>query len=232
MPETPTDRWSIVVSALILTIAVLSPASAGPNDSMPASADDYLSPELRGRVEQLKLDVAREATTAETLQARTTVLWEWARLDPDDANRIDSLLETRGRLDGLVLELQGANPETTVTVNIEGRGQTERLPAEPAVDEVFRLGDARDGRIRVEQTLTDERIPASFTDAVSIQIFDPESSLDQEFDYVDLAEPVDGDYYYLRVTQLDGELAWSSPWWVGGERPVAQPLGPDSGDGE
>jgi predicted DNA-binding ArsR family transcriptional regulator len=149
---------------------------------------------------------------------------EWARLDPDDPNRIEFLVETRGRLDGLVLELHEASADTAVTVRAEGRGQTERLPAEPALDRVFRLGDARDGVIRIEQTLTDERIPATFIDAVSIQIFDPESSLDQEFEYVDLAEPGDGDYYYLRVTQIDGELAWSSPWWVGGKRPVAQPL--------
>ncbi len=27
------------------------------------------------------------------------------------------------------------------------------------------------------------------------------------------------DWYYLRVEQIDGHLAWSSPWWVGGERP-------------
>jgi hypothetical protein len=149
---------------------------------------------------------------------------EWARLDPEDPNRLEFLVETRGRLDGLVLELEEAGVDTTVTVRVEGHGQTERLPAEPAVDEVFRLGDAGDGVIRVEQTLTDERIPATFTDAVSMQIFDPANSLDQEFEYVDLAAPEDGDYYYLRVTQIDGERAWSSPWWVGGERPVAQPL--------
>ncbi len=27
------------------------------------------------------------------------------------------------------------------------------------------------------------------------------------------------DWYYLRVEQVDGHLAWSSPWWVGGEKP-------------
>ncbi len=110
-----------------------------------------------------------------------------------------------------------------MTVKVEGRRQTERLPEEPGLEQVFRLGDAGGG-IRIEQTLTDERIPATFTDAVSIQVFDPANSLDQEFEYVDLADPGEGDYYYLRVTQIDGELAWSSPWWVGGERPVAQPL--------
>ncbi|MEZ5558036.1 MAG: DUF3604 domain-containing protein [Pseudomonadales bacterium] len=44
-----------------------------------AAADtDYLSPELRARVEQLKADVAVAPTTAENHQARAEVLWQWA----------------------------------------------------------------------------------------------------------------------------------------------------------
>jgi len=26
-------------------------------------------------------------------------------------------------------------------------------------------------------------------------------------------------WYYVRVEQIDGHLAWSSPWWVVGDRP-------------
>ena len=33
-----------------------------------------------------------------------------------------------------------------------------------------------------------------------------------------------GDYYYLRVNQLDGARAWSSPWWVGGRAARRQRL--------
>ncbi len=55
-------------------------------------------------------------------------------------------------------------------------------------------------------------------DAVSLKLFDPEDSYDQEFEYVDLSEHTPGDYFYIRATQIDGELAWSSPWWVGGRR--------------
>jgi len=34
-----------------------------------------------------------------------------------------------------------------------------------------------------------------------------------------MSNPQHGDYYYLRVTQLDGARAWSSSIWVGGEAP-------------
>jgi hypothetical protein len=33
-------------------------------------------------------------------------------------------------------------------------------------------------------------------------------------EYVDTAETVGTDFYYLRVTQADGEMAWSSPIWL------------------
>ena len=36
-----------------------------------------------------------------------------------------------------------------------------------------------------------------------------------DFEYTDLEDPKPGDYYYIRVTQLDGGRAWSSPFWIG-----------------
>ena len=41
------------------------------------------------------------------------------------------------------------------------------------------------------------------------------AGLDRDFTFTDLGEARDGDYYYVRVTQLDGTQAWSSPFWVG-----------------
>ena len=52
--------------------------------------------------------------------------------------------------------------------------------------------------------------PGSWTTIVPV--------LDAEFSFTDRGGP-DDDYYYVRVEQLDGHRAWSSPWWVGGERP-------------
>jgi hypothetical protein len=45
-----------------------------------------------------------------------------------------------------------------------------------------------------------------------------DAALDQRFEYVDLDDPAPGDYYYLRVTQIDGARAWTSPVWFGQPR--------------
>ena len=38
--------------------------------------------------------------------------------------------------------------------------------------------------------------------------------LETTFEYVDKTEICPGDYYYLRITQKDGNMAWASPVWV------------------
>ena len=54
-------------------------------------------------------------------------------------------------------------------------------------------------------------------DSIFLQLVNPAAPMDGELDYVDRSNPQPGDYYYVRVTQLDGAHAWSSPIWVGGE---------------
>ena len=41
-----------------------------------------------------------------------------------------------------------------------------------------------------------------------------QGALETEFEYVDKTEICPNDYYYLRITQKDGSMAWSSPVWV------------------
>ena len=55
-------------------IVLLMFASCG----APGTEGDYLSPELRARVEQLKKEAAASPTTAENLQVRTDIFWDWA----------------------------------------------------------------------------------------------------------------------------------------------------------
>ena len=63
-------------------------------------------------------------------------------------------------------------------------------------------------------------------DRIALQLVDDRASLDRELDYTDLdrgaagAAGAAGDYYYLRVTQLDGGRAWTSPFWVAARAPV------------
>ena len=63
---------------------------------------------------------------------------------------------------------------------------------------------------------TEQKLQAGdHVDRIAIQTVDPDAELNREFAYNDYALPEPGDYYYIRVSQLDGGRAWSSPWWVG-----------------
>jgi hypothetical protein len=132
-------------------------------------------------------------------------------------------LETRGRRDLILLELGSATSDTTLEFDVgPGReigvaGGLLRPPATgiPAQRFTVRLGDLDGGRL--ERELPFER----WVDRVTVQLVDVEAPLDRELEWSDLdsgASAESGDYYYLRVNQLDGGRAWSSPWWVGGRR--------------
>jgi hypothetical protein len=85
-----------------------------------------------------------------------------------------------------------------------------RPPADiPAAD--LRLQLASLVKDRVEHELRE----GAHTDRITLEVIDPDGALDMDFEFTDLENPRPGDYYYLRITQLDGGRAWSSPFWVG-----------------
>jgi hypothetical protein len=49
---------------------------------------------------------------------------------------------------------------------------------------------------------------------VECELVDTEGPMDVDFNYEDRNPPKPGDYYYLRMEQLDTNKAWSSPVWV------------------
>ena len=133
-----------------------------------------------------------------------------------DRNRIDFEMNTRGRGKALLLKLGGASPDTTVSVDMEttreslGSGGYERRPQRlPANRASFRLGDMNGQAARKEYRVLEH------TDALSAQIVTRGRALDREFRYTDRGPAAPGDYYYVRVRQIDGAMAWSSPFWVG-----------------
>jgi hypothetical protein len=118
------------------------------------------------------------------------------RRDPANANRFDFVANTRGRAKGMLLELDGATAATEVRVALgeSGGGFSARLGdllEEPAIHEVG-------GRGR----------------SVSLVIVPDDAALDLDFEFTDLDEPEIGDYYYLRVRQVGGGLAFTSPWRI------------------
>jgi hypothetical protein len=140
---------------------------------------------------------------------------EWAKLDPARPNRVSFYTETRGRAESILVELEGASASTRLVFDLvaakeNGFEQGIRPLAEiPAVKVELSLADLRDSRL-------EHPLPVGeHADRLSLQVVDVAAALDREFAFTDLGEARDGDYYYVRVTQLDGGQAWSSPFWVG-----------------
>jgi len=140
--------------------------------------------------------------------------------DGSDPNTLVFSTNTRGRPKGLLLELDGATEDTEVVVHLENAresapspGPRERGAARlPAADIPFRLGELARG-VKVHELRVVNNI-----DSVSAQIVPAGAALDREFEYADLSDARSGDYYYIRVTQVDGGRAWTSPVWFGQPR--------------
>ena len=131
--------------------------------------------------------------------------------------RLRFALHTRGRSTSLILRLRDASADTRVIVDLDqtterrGSGGYERTPQRlPATQLSFRLGDLGGNVDRKEFKVLEH------TDALTVQVVPSGPALDQDFSYTDRDDPEPGDYYYLRVRQVDGAVAWSSPFWVGG----------------
>lgn len=179
------------------------------------------------RVWQGTLDIQGAKLVKAEPQTLENRYFERVVRDPERPNRVSFFIMTRGRQDAIVLELEGASPQTVVNARLRLKaGLGPRFPGR-SIDTNLSLGDTQRGSVRREfvpratqAAAANKKAPGSprIVDTLSLKLFDPEDSFDQEFEYVDLSEHTPGDYFYIRVTQIDGELAWSSPWWVGGSR--------------
>ena len=147
-----------------------------------------------------------------------------AAIDADDPALIRFQTETRGRRDVMLVELDGATSSTRFHFALEAAKERRAAPVLvrplkeiPAVEATLAFDRMADGRMEHE-------LPVDVhTDRILLQTVDPDAPLDREFEWSDLGKVEPGDYVYLRVTQLDGGRAWSSPFFFGApRREVAQ----------
>lgn len=145
---------------------------------------------------------------------------DFARVNSANPNRIDFSIATRGLINHLRLNLNGASADTTVEVHLEEKREGGRAPTIvrpnarfPEANVTFVLGDAAKGEAQRDFQV------GRYRDRMRLRLVDPAAPMDQTFRYEETAGVMPGDHYYVRVRQLDGALAWSSPFWVGGEPP-------------
>ena len=143
---------------------------------------------------------------------------EWARIDEQAQNTVRFSTGTRGQPDTLLFELEDASPSTSIQFELEagqewGKSPTPVRPTRevPAKSFEIALRDLSDGFARRDLSDGIDR------DAVFVELIGGEMPMESEIDFSDQGAMQPGDYYYVRVDQLDGARAYSSPIWVGGE---------------
>ncbi len=145
---------------------------------------------------------------------------ELARRDPSNPNRVTFYTETRGRVDSMLLELSGASPSTEIVVELEETVEYGKAPPRIRGYETIPAQTVRLAFSDLDEGLLVRPVPVGADmDTVSIQLINDDQPMDYDFEFVDTGEARHGDYYYVRVEQLNGARAWSSPIWVGGEEP-------------
>ena len=134
------------------------------------------------------------------------------------ANGAQFATNTRGDTSSLRLTLSDVQPRARLVLDFDDARETGSAPPfyRPPADiegteVILRLGDLRTGRL-------DHAMPADGypDDGITLRRIIREGVRDVSFTYTDTDDPRQGDYYYVRVRQVNDAMAWSSPIWVGG----------------
>lgn len=143
---------------------------------------------------------------------------EWARISDEDSNTVVFSTGTRGQADTLLLDLTGASPSTSIAFDLEGAREWGKSPVPvrpmrrvPAKRFSIALRELSDGFTKRDLSDSDDR------DSVVVESVGGEMPMESRVEFADTGDMRHGDYYYVRVDQLDGARAYSSPVWVGGE---------------
>jgi hypothetical protein len=124
---------------------------------------------------------------------------------------------TRGDTSSIRLSLANARLDATIVLGLEETMETGSAPPffrlhqrTPGSTVRLRLSDMQGGRL--EQAMPFQ----GYQDGIVVRRIVRDGKRDIEFQHTDEQDPRQGDYYYVRVRQVNDAMAWSSPIWVGG----------------
>ncbi len=117
-----------------------------------------------------------------------------------------------------ILELE-APVEATLDLEVDGRQETITLGDALAASRVFAFKDqARDlvRRVFSRDPDTIENPDVFYHNAYKVKVHTaiPEAGYRADWTFTDEKPPAGRNVYYVRVSQLNGQMAWSSPIWI------------------
>ena len=128
---------------------------------------------------------------------------------------------TRGLRRSFELEFEKGSVTDAARIEIELEPEVERGTAPPRRRRYAQIPEAAFafpiGRLEAESE-AEEMLIEGYHDRIWVQRLGAALTDDVTFRYEDQDETPD-DWYYVRVQQVDGGIAWSSPFWVGAEPP-------------
>ena len=129
-------------------------------------------------------------------------------------------LATRGLRRTFDLVLNEVTPSARISIVLrpgqeQGRAPTQVRPSATIPGAVlgFDLTELAGGDAVRELTV------GRYTDSLRFRRLRANLQDDITLEWIDTDPGPGGDWYYLRVRQIDGATAWSSPWWIGTEPP-------------
>lgn len=137
-------------------------------------------------------------------------------VDDDNANLVHFTAASRGAATSMKLDLRNATRNTRFKLSFaEGRefGSGPPIFRPPAR---MAAADVELSLRALEKGQTSQALPIDgYLDTVTLRRVIKEGAQDVSFQLNDVGD-IQGDYYFVRVIQVDDAIAWSSPIWVGG----------------
>jgi hypothetical protein len=140
--------------------------------------------------------------------------------DENTPNKVIFKNATRGFLSAIGLTLRKVTPGAKLRVHIDASESIEALGVSamnarttvyPAQDINVSLTAMKGGKY-----MADANSPKGYKDVLLVRALKPNPVMDTKFTFTDSDAVTSGDYYYVRLRELNGTLVWTSPFWVGG----------------
>jgi hypothetical protein len=137
---------------------------------------------------------------------------EYAEIQKGGRSRIDFEVHTRGQSDAIFLKLDELLSSDVITMHLEESVESADSRFIRARDTMESIQFELPASELVNGPVSKEIYTGSYCDVVQLDVLDPNGEWDAEFVFEDVEEiAADGVHYRLRVEQIDGAIAWSSP---------------------